>query len=592
MTVKIDRNFFTGAVKSLFVIEERRLLLVGLGSYVELRDIDTDYLYDKFHLFDSTSDSIHGFKRTNKPNLFLAFGGKTVIVFELNDKCITTNRTHTFPDWLMDVQYSKSGEILGLSAHNLVISDQQKTTPVNCKDESCILYSGKIIFDETFNETIVIGGTVFKQVIIWSASGSNCGQLYARLEGHEGVIFSVECFNDLICSTSDDRTARLWKIERKNSWKDSKVFPLHVLKGEHSCRVFRSHFLSNDMIITGGEDSLGIFWDCETGRCLWKVKANDGSSVWSLSADPKTKCAYFGGRNGAVKKVSHSSLMSKDSETNHPALIKLNNLNTGDVPKLVQINPFTKNWLVLTQGGQLWKVSPCEDIQELLANDDDLKNYALLTISNQGIIFLATICGQIKWSSEKTLIESSFKSCKAFDGKIFAMTLLPESNRILVCGNGGKMKTYTFKHHFLEHDLDLILPPCKEQRFFSCAAEIEGQIIIGDRCGNVHIYSQNDGCSPILSIPKVHRRHGVGSILFLAKDHFLTTGRDGSTCEFRIENGNSVTLLNRQNLKITWIERFLCKDEPNSVLGFHSSKFVIHSIKEGINIVEIECGGM
>ena len=27
------------------------------------------------------------------------------------------------------------------------------------------------------------------------------------------------------------------------------------------------------------------------------------------------------------------------------------------------------------------------------------------------------------------------------------------------------------------------------------------------------------------------------------------------------------------------------------ILGFHSSKFVIHAINEGVNVAEVECGG-
>ena len=63
------------------------------------------------------------------------------------------------------------------------------------------------------------------------------------------------------------------------------------------------------------------------------------------------------------------------------------------------------------------------------------------------------------------------------------------------------------------------------------------------------------------SLPKIHKRHGVGCIEFLINHHksssnlFITTGRDGSTCEFVIEEEN-IKFLKKQHLKINWLEEF------------------------------------
>ena len=71
----------------------------------------------------------------------------------------------------------------------------------------------------------------------------------------------------------------------------------------------------------------------------------------------------------------------------------------------------------------------------------------------------------------------------------------------------------------------------------------------------------------------------------------MTSGRDGTTCEFTIENDVLINI-KKQNLKINWLEHFwTSNDEIRCILGFHSSYFVIHGIENGVNIAQVECGG-
>ena len=343
---------------------------------------------------------------------------------------------------------------------------------------------------------IAIGGTVFRQVIIWNGFGQNQGQLFHRLKGHEGVIFSVD-YNqhlNLICSTSDDRTARLWKVNKQFGWKNSTVFPLHVLKSEHSSRIFRCLILPNiSTLVTGGEDSMGIFWNCENGKCLEKIKANDGSPIWSLVESKSSKNIFFGGGNGAIKSFSYKSL-NHDFHSNLPNLVKLS-LNPGDYPKIIQFNEKSHELVMVTQNGQVWTIcSEKYEQKQLIAEDEEFENYALLTVNNEGVIFIATIKGLIKWllpNDIKPTISYKMKTYRAFDGKIFAMTILKTRNRLLICGNEGKMMILSLTNESeMSIDCQLLLPPCKEQRWFSCASENEFYIIIGDRCGNIHMYDK------------------------------------------------------------------------------------------------------
>lgn len=133
--------------------------------------------------------------------------------------------------------------------------------------ESCILYAGHFV-GSTWNSLMVAVGTVFKEVILWAPSqclAQAPARVVHRLSGHQGVIFSVN-FNvprRLLCSTSDDRSLRVYRFHEHPSlcqagaedlsleqlsrgWFSS----LHVLYG-HESRVWRAAALSSCYISVG-----------------------------------------------------------------------------------------------------------------------------------------------------------------------------------------------------------------------------------------------------------------------------------------------------------------------------------------------------
>jgi WD40 repeat protein len=79
----------------------------------------------------------------------------------------------------------------------------------------------------------------------------------------QGVIFSVsyDPATQCICSTSDDRSVRLWFVDLQLSdgsnrliqWKEAKITLLHTMYG-HTARVWRNIVMDN-VIISVGEVS-------------------------------------------------------------------------------------------------------------------------------------------------------------------------------------------------------------------------------------------------------------------------------------------------------------------------------------------------
>ena len=133
------------------------------------------------------------------------------------------------------------------------------------------------------------------------------------------------------------------------------------------------------------------------------------------------------------------------------------------------------------------------------------------------------------------IFSKELKSHQAFSGKIFALATLQPSQHLLLCGANGEMKIFKMVGDEMVSVCNLLLPVCKEQRWFSCAAETDLYLVVGDRCGNLHLYDRNSG-KLLYTLPKVHKRHGIGCIEFASDNkYFITTGRDGFMCEFMVE---------------------------------------------------------
>ena len=69
-------------------------------------------------------------------------------------------------------------------------------------------------------------GTVFNEVLLWKVMDKQLGcdkvLVKKRLIGHYGVIFSVRYCQErqLLCSVSDDRSIKVWKVVFTDSYSD------------------------------------------------------------------------------------------------------------------------------------------------------------------------------------------------------------------------------------------------------------------------------------------------------------------------------------------------------------------------------------
>uniref|UniRef100_A0A8B9RF70 tRNA (34-2'-O)-methyltransferase regulator WDR6 n=1 Tax=Astyanax mexicanus TaxID=7994 RepID=A0A8B9RF70_ASTMX len=222
-------------------------------------------------------------------------------------------------DWVLDVSWlmDEPCPLLGVSiAHNAAILLEPQSGKVlslcSCA-EACLLYSALLI-GQSWEESVLVGGTVFNQLVLWrpgrTGTGRQCQAVERRLLGHSGVIFSLFYLQSSgwLASASDDRSVRLWHVgELSGSGGCGVEVPtcLRVLYG-HQARVFCVR-LSPGRVFSAGEDGACLLWEWEgEGRVGRTLKSHRSGGIRSLavsnaSVGKRSRWVATGGADGGVR---------------------------------------------------------------------------------------------------------------------------------------------------------------------------------------------------------------------------------------------------------------------------------------------------
>ena len=263
-------------------------LLIGVGGNVEVYRGGSKT--GVIRIFKGAT--VHGFVDGGNGQI-VAYGGKQSVglIHESGEwRAKEARVARLAPDWILDVttdaNAKPSEDLLALTAHNNVVA-LQGNTAIRC-EEKCILYCGRFVA----KDSIALGGTVFREIVVWRYERLPCDgngddgdrPVLHRLRGHEGVIFCVDFSEErgLICSASDDRTARIWSVGFGivDRWRDAVITPTRQLQAS-TARVFRCVFTEDGHVVTGGEDSALCVW--KIGECgeveAMRWRAHSGSPV-------------------------------------------------------------------------------------------------------------------------------------------------------------------------------------------------------------------------------------------------------------------------------------------------------------------------
>ncbi|XP_053970887.1 WD repeat-containing protein 6 [Hylaeus volcanicus] len=589
------------------------LIFVGIGSTLHIFDGDTHKLEEKINCLYPYN--IHGI--VEGPNNNLAVFGANFLCFYniykkhealtikegsirkyLNDWIITTN-------WFVHKEYNCLAVLL---AHNnvcLLDTFNECYKDIWC-EEKCILYAGSIVVKNN-QDLIIFSGTVFQEILIWEVNHTSVytkRSILHRLQGHNGVIFSViyDPTSKLICSTSDDRTVRLWTVnydEPKDkddvNWKEAKIKLIRTMFG-HTARVWRS-VIKNETLITIGEDSLICNWSLD-GKLLNKICAHHGAAIWSIDISDDNKNVYTGGADGAVytwSLVDNYFQRAVLLPTNHTSLPKYVSYLNND--KLLVFNEDGNLFIVNRLHSNLIQSLYLERYSTYCVMEVSLCRCYICFASKDGYVTIYKEAESVSDTKLERILEENI-----MDSQIFSIQWL-QNNNVIACGLNGILKIFGFDMEGSIIMRSICLLPQSRERWLTAAIIYEELMVCGDRAGNMHVYDRselhdqaniaNNDNKPIQTFTKVHGNIGIQNFIVLGSK-LISAGRDGmlKLYEFKKhENKKLLHTLHKEKMPMDWISGSLKTPDDIFILGFKEVEFIIYSMFHRRTITRIPCGG-
>ncbi|XP_071523410.1 uncharacterized protein [Panulirus ornatus] len=166
---------------------------------------------------------------------------------------------------------------------------------------TCVAVSGTNVFTGSEDATINK----------WDMYTSECLYTYT---GHMQQIHNIICTDDLLLSTSYDKTVKVWRVDADAAMDQEEacvrtfqghhkaVYPVIFLGGHNTgdMKEKRLNINPGDLVITGSTDTTARSWSLHTGCCLQIFKQHSGS-VTSLEADNERVLLYTGSADGVIK---------------------------------------------------------------------------------------------------------------------------------------------------------------------------------------------------------------------------------------------------------------------------------------------------
>lgn len=567
----------------------------GVGNELRVFDESNFTCLDVIEAFPQ--DAIHGI--VNGQDKILVYGGRTFGIFTFEESKIKRLFYHSFTDWIIAADfYSPTDEtnISILFAHNNLYFFNYLTKEYKniwC-EEKCILYGG-CLSRENSNELVLLSGTVFQEILLWKVNNeedykSDVPVLH-RLKGHNGVIFSVtyDPIQQLITSTSDDRTIRLWKISSKSKESqidlaDADVDIVTTMFG-HTARVWKSMIVKNH-VISIGEDSLICIWSLD-GQLCNKIIAHGGATIWSIDVSQDETTIFTGGADGAVNSWPFNS--GEKSELT-PWLSYPNR-----TPKFVNYLD-SGSPIVFIDGGELLTYDPGNSEVKSQILLTRYESYCIMQLSpSRKLIAFASKSGDLtvyqeinnnEWKLQKIIDQ------KVVESKIFSLQWLDE-DMILLCADRGALKIVKLvDKKRVDVFSEYTLPPNKEC-WTTAAIYINNILICGDRAGSVFVFNFDKNPQQIFF--KIHGRLGVQSFGYLG-NKLVSTGRDGTLRFYKVHKNPStcaitLQILHWKKMPMEWGSKIIKTKNDTFILGFKEIEFMIYSCRLDRLILRLVCGG-
>nr|XP_057940757.1 WD repeat-containing protein 6 isoform X2 [Doryrhamphus excisus] len=533
-------------------------------------------------------------------------------------------------DWALDVRWLCENEqpILCVAvAHNAALLLDMNTGSALAQRsclEGCLLYSALLVVHKCWDDTILIGGTVFNQLVLWKPGGKaseNKGPVERRLLGHSGVIFSISYLQEKgwLASASDDRSVRVWAVGSLGgpggNCGDLNPTCLHVLFG-HQARVF-SVRLSPRRVFSAGEDGACLVWDLAGGGTVVRtLKGHRAGGIRALAVTEKWVAT--GGADGGVRLWPVEE--NEDEETLEAEKITDLEFSGEGVPKVVCLlqdeDDDDTKWsrctiAVCTDQGVVYQYS--NGAWELLwRGTPEFQSYCVMetmAVNVKPSRRRVNLCAVGSLSGALRVFPipqpQNGVSLQAGSGKIHSLIWQTGGDDLYLLASSAEGHVHrwcvdvTQKNGFLSLGVShlpwFVLPPCAK-RWLTAAvrlrSEAEGALwVCGDRRGSLLLFQErkNDeisaGLMPLSCLFGVHGKQGVTSVC--QYDGLLySTGRDGCVRVFRVhqtsqepleEHGKDglqleVLRVQRACKGMEWLEKVLILKAEDNILNESESQ--------------------
>ncbi|XP_019944639.2 tRNA (34-2'-O)-methyltransferase regulator WDR6 [Paralichthys olivaceus] len=416
-----------------------------------------------------TAQKKHGLSSTTQPNFcdLAVFGGKAVRLVRLHMGLQDGDHLHLeilgplmeLQDWALDVRWlsaDKHSLLCVALAHNsaLLLDVNMGTALVHCSClEGCLLYSALLLVHESWADVVLVGGTVFNQLVLWKPGGGDGGgdsyskckaPVERRLLGHSGVIFDISYLQERgwLASASDDRSVRVWGVGvlggPGGKCGDLNPSCLRVLYG-HQARVF-SVCLSPGKVFSAGEDGACLVWDwAGGGKVARTLKGHRAGGVRSLAVSEGTEDERWVATGGADGGVRLWRLKEAEEKTEEAVTEKLTDLKLPhSMPKVVCVageEEENESWsqskiVVCTDQGTIYQYSN-GTWEDLWQGTPDFHSYCAME----------TVCVNVKDSTAKV----SLCAVGNLSGSIQVFPISHPHAGILLSGGSGKIHSLIWK---------------------------------------------------------------------------------------------------------------------------------------------------
>lgn len=245
-------------------------------------------------------------------------------------------------------------------------------------------------------------------------------------------------------------------------------------------------FNGSDYIISIGEDSVACIWSID-GELICKENIGFQHPLWNLEYDAKHQYLFTCGRDGNIYQINLKNKL--DGKFSHKSQKLLDKQYGGEYATKLAIIPNEEVLVIVTNQYNLYyrKVNANQNEKQWNSIVREESSVTLLEPFGSCIAY-ASLCKITVFKYEnnifKLVIEKDF-----FDGVVRSFKFLSEKE-FLVCdirGHCSFLEIQDEAFNFIEFNL----PACKE-RWITAAMKSGQYIVVGDRCGNIHLYEINE----------------------------------------------------------------------------------------------------